>query len=221
MTALRSEADADSGYPNGTTPSDHALIAHICQGREDALAHLYDRYGGVLYTIALRITGDRSTAEEVIQDVFHAVWRSAGGFHIEGDVRGWLFGITRHRAIDATRGRHYRAHEKNIALDDLRTTSATTDVEAQALSTLGRQAMRSILATLPAEQRHVIELAYYAGCTCADIATRTSTPLGTVKTRLRLAMTKMRELFSDDGLVKEVGGSTATSATVAGRDALV
>ncbi len=179
------------------TLSDALLIAHICQRQEHALALLYDRYSQLLYAIALRVTGDRSVAEEVIQDVFHAVWRTVGGFHPDGSVRAWLIGIARHRAIDATRARHFRAQNDTIPLDELRHMGTTKDVDVHVVEQLEHERVQRTLAELPLSQRQVIELAYYTGCTCAEIAARTSTPIGTVKTRLRLGIVKLRSLLYD------------------------
>ncbi len=95
--------------PSTRVPSDAFLIRQICQRHEPALGILYDRYSRLIYTVALRITGDQSIAEEVVQDVFSAVWKTAESFHADGNVKSWLNGITRHRAIDTTRVRNFRA----------------------------------------------------------------------------------------------------------------
>jgi RNA polymerase sigma-70 factor (ECF subfamily) len=179
-------------------PSDALLIAQICQHHEAALGVLYDRYNRLLYSIALRITGDRSVAEEVIQDVFKAVWQSAGGFHPEGDVKSWLVSIARHRAIDTTRARNVHAQNDAVTLDDVRSTSTASETEPQLISLFDREQIRQALSDLPSEQRNVIELAYYAGYSCAQIATRTGVPLETVKTRLRIGVSTLRSLLLAD-----------------------
>ena len=184
--------------PPNTVASDTLLIAQICQRYEHALGLLYDRYNQLLYTIALRMTGDRSVAEEVIQDVFNAVWQSADGFRTDGNVKLWLIGITRHRAIDTTRVRNFHAHNDAMALDELRYTSTAIEPETQVLALLDREQIQHALLDLPPVQRNAIELAYYAGCTCAEIAARTGVPLGTVKTRLRLGVAKLRLLLFTD-----------------------
>ncbi len=184
--------------PPNPVLSDALLIEQICQRHEQALGVLYDRYCQLLYTIALRITGERHVAEEVIQDVFSGVWQSAGGFHSAGNVKAWLIGITRHRAIDATRMRHFRVQNATVPLDEQHAVSAGNETEPQVLALLDREQMQQVLSSLPTIQRTAIELAYYAGYTCAEIATRTGVPLGTVKTRLRLGLSKLRTLLFTD-----------------------
>jgi RNA polymerase sigma-70 factor (ECF subfamily) len=179
----------DSPFSNSA--SDNLLIAHICQRDERALGVLYDRYGTLVYTIALRITRDRAVAEEVVQDVFQAIWQAAGGFQVEGTVKPWLLGIVRHRAIDATRVRNYQVHTTAIAFDEQYIISSIghTDDVVDALT------IREALAAVPPIQRHVIELAYYGGMTRAEIAIHLGEPVGTVKTRLRLGLLKLRTLL--------------------------
>lgn len=178
--------------------SDALLIEQICQRHEQALGLLYDRYSRLLYTIALRVTGDWSVAEEVIQDVFNAVWQSAGGFRSDGNVKAWLVGIARHRAIDATRARHFRVQNTVVTLNERHYVSAADVTEAQVIDLLEREQIQQALADLPSPQRNAIELAYYAGCTCTEIAARTGVPIGTVKTRLRLGIAKLRALLFTD-----------------------
>ncbi len=177
--------------------SDEALLGLIVQREEAALGALYDRYAALVYTVALRITGDRQTAEEVMQDVFQSVWQSAGGFQQTlGAVSGWVVGITRHRAIDATRTKRERARNREVTGIDQTTLpfsspAADAGVEQYALS----EAVRTALADLPQNQRQAIELAYYGGLTRVEIAERLGEPLGTVKTRLRLGLAKLRDLL--------------------------
>jgi RNA polymerase sigma-70 factor, ECF subfamily len=178
--------------------SDTLLIEQICQRDEQALGLLYDRYARFLYTIALRVTGDRNVAEEVIQDVFNAVWQSAGGFHSDGNVKAWLIGITRHRAIDTTRVRNFRVQNVVVALDEHHSIRSADETETQVIDLLDREQVRHALSDLPLLQRTAIELAYYAGFTCTEIAIRTGVPIGTVKTRLRLGLSKLRSLLFTD-----------------------
>ena len=181
--------------PLNTTPSDSTLIAQICKGQEHALGLLYDRYNRLLFTIALRVTGDRSIAEEVIQDVFHAVWKSAGGFQLDGNAKAWLFSITRHRAIDATRARNFRGHTRDVAFDAIQSIEHSETTDGQVFAHLEAEQVRCALAAIPTMQRQVIELAYYGGLTCAAIANQLGQPVGTVKTRIRLGLQKLRELL--------------------------
>lgn len=172
--------------------SDQVLIASVVRRDEAALAALYDRYQALVFTIALRITGDRPVAEEVLQDVFLAVWRTAGGFQPAGSVAAWLVGIARHRAIDATRAATFRARGREQALAPALDLPSDELPEEQVDRRLLAQRVRAALAVLPAAQRQVLELAYYGGFSQIEIAARTGTPLGTVKTRMRLALFHLR-----------------------------
>lgn len=156
---------------------------------------MYDRYHRLVFAIALRTVGDRELAEEVVQDVFQAVWQSAGGFQPNGNVSAWLIGITRHRAIDATRSRRFRSRSREDQLDDTRMTSAAgLDADTVMLRTV----MRAALAELPTTQRQAIELGYYGGLTHIEIAQRLGEPVGTIKSRMRMGLMKLRDLLDQD-----------------------
>lgn len=177
--------------------SDHTLLAHVVRRDEAALAALYDRYSVLAFTIALRITGDRAVAEEVLQDVFHAVWRSAGGFRPPGSVAAWLVGIARHRAIDATRTASFRARLREHGLGPALELAADDQPEDQAARRLAAERVRAALGRLPRAQREAIALAYYGGLSQTEIAAHTGASLGTVKTRLRLAILSLRRALAD------------------------
>jgi RNA polymerase sigma-70 factor (ECF subfamily) len=187
---------ADTAAVQLTALSDEALVALVLQGHEPALGMLYDRYGRLVYTIALRITGDRQTAEEVVQDVFQNVWQAAGSFQSGvGRFSSWLFGITRHRAIDATRSKRERSRAREQMLDTSLPVSDEADVEHDVAQSMLRDTVRAAVQELPANQRQAIELAYYSDLTRAQIAERLGEPLGTIKTRLRLGLLKLRDLL--------------------------
>lgn len=174
---------------------DDDLVSLVAQRHEAALGAVYDRYGRLVYTVALRITGDRQTAEEVVQDVFQNVWQAAGTFQPGmAAFSSWLLGITRHRAIDATRSKRERSRsrEQELTFDMPVTTSAPDDVVGMRLL---RDDIRTALDELPNNQRQAIELAYYGGLTRAEIAERLGEPIGTIKTRLRLGLGKLRDLL--------------------------
>jgi RNA polymerase sigma-70 factor (ECF subfamily) len=165
---------------------DQQIMARLAQGETAAIAELYERYGGLVFSLALRIVGDVALAEDLVQEVFVRVWRSAANYRPEsGSVRTWLLIIARHRAIDEWRRR--------------RRESAWTGLEAVAI---GRRAasedslndpfVYQAMAELPDEQQQVIELAYFYGLTMSEIADRLDLAPGTVKSRMRLAMTKLR-----------------------------
>ncbi len=176
---------------------DEELLAYVVQRQEAALGILYDRYIRLVYTVALRIIGDRQTAEEVVQDVFQSVWQTATGFQPgAGAFSSWLLGITRHRAIDVTRSKRERARGREQTLDHV--FSAHTEYaqpEREVSQIVLREAVREALQALPDNQRQPIELAYYGGMTRVEIADKLGEPIGTVKTRLRLGLSKLRDLL--------------------------
>jgi len=183
---------------NSTEPTDEELIARVRQRDEQALAAIYDRYHRLLYALALRITGDHATVEEVLQDTFHAVWRSVGGYQPGGSLAAWLIGIVRHRAIDATRSRLFQARVREHALDEA-TSEAAGSADDQIDHILLRQVVRAALSELSAEQRQAIDLAYYGGLTTAEVAARLGAPHGTVKSWIRQGITRLREALRRTG----------------------
>ena len=180
-----------------TAQPDELLLIGVRRGNEAALRSLYERYADLLFTIALRIVGDRDLAQEVLQDVFFRCWERAETFSAErGQLRGWLIGIARNRAVDVLRSSQHQARlreQGSWALDGARERSNDVDpLDRLAL----RQVVRSALDALPAVQRQTIELAYYGGLTQSEIAEATATPLGTVKTRIRDGMQRLRSLLA-------------------------
>ncbi len=171
---------------------DEELLALIAHGDEHALGALYDRYGRLVFSLALRVVGDRFGAEEVTQDVFQIVWQQTAGFRAEsGTVPAWITGITRHRAIDRIRSQRHRARQHDTPIDDAAGAMLTDKVDVADEAAI-RSDVRAALGDLPSEQRQVLELAYYGGLTTGEIASSMGTPVGTVKTRLRLGLTRLR-----------------------------
>jgi RNA polymerase sigma-70 factor (ECF subfamily) len=177
------------------TPPDEELIARVCWREEPALGEIYDRYNRLVYAVVLRIVGDRESTEEVVQDVFQAVWQSAGSFQPSGNFSSWLIGIARHRAIDTTRSRRYRSRAREDLLDDTRLAGDAILADSGTDELLLRSVVRAALAQLPPAQREAIELAYYGGLTHAEVAARLGEPVGTVKSRMRMGLMKLRELL--------------------------
>jgi len=174
--------------------TDPALVARIEARDADALALLYDRHSARLMGLAQRILGVSGEAEEVLQEVFLFVWRSAHTFDAaRGSVLAWLLVATRSRAIDRLRARRPASRGELKRLDDVPETASPLDVESDSVSREWEAVCRAAIGELPAEQRRVLELAYFEGLTHVEIAERTSTPLGTVKTRVRLGLMKLRE----------------------------
>ena len=178
-------------------PSDEALLIGVQQRDENALGALYDRYHRLLFTIALRITADRTAAEEVLQDVFQAVWQAGHSFKMGGLVSVWLVSIARHRAIDVTRRRNFRARSGDVSLGDTQLGGHSDTTEEQVLARMEREIVQRALAELPTVQRQAIELAYYGGWSRSAIAARLGQPVGTVKTRIRLGLLKLHEVMKD------------------------
>jgi RNA polymerase sigma-70 factor (ECF subfamily) len=172
--------------------ADRAVLVRLADGELDALEDLYDRYKTMAYSIAYRITNDPSLAEDVVQDAFLGVWRNAARY-IEGrgSVKTWLLAIVHHRAIDTVRRRRPTTELPDVELPP---PSALTlpDVWAEVVAVLDAETVRVALDVLSDVQREAIELAYFGGLTQQEIAERTATPLGTVKSRMRLGLLAMR-----------------------------
>jgi RNA polymerase sigma-70 factor (ECF subfamily) len=169
----------------------------VAAGSADALAQLYDRHAGIVYALARRILARPEDAEEVVQDVFAQVWRDAGRYdHDRASVAGWIVMLARTRAIDRLRSRRARPDHDHPATPGAaphaHPASGARNPEQVAISAEAVRHIRSALAELPDAQRSIVELAYYAGLTHAEIAAKTGVPLGTVKTRLRTAMAALR-----------------------------
>ena len=173
---------------------DDDLFARLRARDEDALAVLYDRYSGLVYTLALRIVGDRELAREVLQDTFLRCWDQAAHYNpARGRVAGWLIVIARNLAIDLLRSRQHQARLRETQpLPAANSPSELTQADASDTIVL-RHSVQAALGLLSAQQREVIELAYYGDLTQTEIADHLGTPLGTVKTRTRAAMERLRE----------------------------
>lgn len=160
----------------------------------DALGTLYDRHAARLLGLAHRILGDTGEAEEVVQETFLYAWRFASAFDASrGTVLAWLLVATRSRSIDRLRARKPAAGRERGDSDPLDRIPARGDVEAESAAREWETECRAAIGQLPAEQREALDLAYFEGLTHAEIAARTNSPLGTVKTRIRLGLMKLRE----------------------------
>ncbi len=169
-------------------------MARIQARDADALSLLYDRHSPRLLGLAQRILGTTGEGEEVLQEVFLFVWKSAANFDAgRGSVLAWLLVATRSRSIDRLRARRPAARAGLIPVDELPDRADPRDVESDSVEREWQSLCRAAIAELPADQRRTLELAYFEGLTHQEIAARTSTPLGTVKTRARLGLMKLRE----------------------------
>ncbi|HVQ22216.1 MAG TPA: sigma-70 family RNA polymerase sigma factor [Candidatus Saccharimonadia bacterium] len=188
------EASGGPTLPSdGFVPTDEQLMARIAALDASAIEALYDRYGSMAFGLATRITGDAALAEDVVQDAFLGVWRSADRYiDSRATAKTWLLSIVHHRAIDAVRRRR-----PTVELPDPEVTPpralVVDDAWQEVLGRLDRAAIGMALATLSVVQREAIELAYFGGLTQAEIAERTGTPLGTVKSRVRLGLLSLRD----------------------------
>ena len=176
---------------------DATLAVRIGSGDADALATLYDRYSRVVYSFAMRMLGDPGLAEELTQEVFLRVWRQCGQYQqSRGALLTWILSITHNMAIDEIRRINRRPKVQDPGDDDfVMVTIADQHADVEQLAWLGalRGLVREALAEIPTAQREVVELAYFSGLTQREIAIRLDEPLGTVKTRMRLALLKLRE----------------------------
>lgn len=174
---------------------DVALVALVARRDEAALAALYDRYSRLVYSVAMRIVGQRQTAEDITLDAFQKVWQAAYTFQQErGRFVTWLISVARHRAIDELRRLGVRPEGASVELNQGFDAGPSREESVEDVVWLAhrREAVRRALADLPGPQRQALELAYFHGLTQQEIAERLDTPLGTVKTRMRLGMQKLR-----------------------------
>lgn len=173
-----------------------ALIKRVADGDQSAITALYDATSRLVFGLILRVVTDRSTAEEVLLDVYTQAWRQAATYDEKrGAPLAWLMTIARTRGIDRLRSGRYE-HQKKEPLESIGEVTATTESPEEAtVAAERRRLVRSALDSLSAEQREVIELAYYSGLSHSEIALQLGQPLGTVKTRTRLGMMKLRDML--------------------------
>ena len=179
--------------------ADRAVLVLVAAGQLDALQELYDKYRVMAYSIALRITADASLAEDVVQDAFLGAWRNASRYvEGKGSVKTWLLSIVHHRAVDAVRRR--RPTVELPEREDVPPASMTLpDIWPEVAGNLDREDIAAALTSLSDVQREALELAYFGGLTQQEIAIQTGTPLGTVKSRVRLGLLAMRRALVGTG----------------------
>ena len=178
--------------------SDDQVAAQFLQGNKEALAELYDRYGKLIYSLTLHLVSRAAIAEEITQEVFLKAWEKRSGFKTErGSVRAWLVSIAHHRAIDELR-RSWRHGTQPFLEDTLALLADPLGIDPG--DVMGRtqeyERVRGALERLPPEQRAVLVLAYFHGMTQRQVASYLNQPLGTVKTRTRLALKKLQEYMA-------------------------
>ena len=183
--------------PQSKNLSDEVLFERIISKDVDAFSVLYDRYSPVLYGLALKILQEQTKAEDVLQEVFLKIWRNAAQFDKQrGSLRGWMIRICRNTCIDLLRARRI-PEDSSVALNETYARQDNMIASENPAEKVNYQEMHALvckaLEALPAEQSLLIEMAYFKGLSQSELAKKLNLPLGTVKTRMRLAMKKLRE----------------------------
>ena len=183
-----------SQIANSQPPSasdDAALLTLVRNGDEYAMASLFDRYSKIVYSVALRVLRDPAAAEDVLQEIFMQLWRNPDGFVASrGSLGGWLAVVSRNRSIDALRRKRPTECVEEMAL------ASNYNLADEAERNNMMEKARGVIHQLPAEQRKTLEMAFFDGLTHSEIAEMTGAPLGTVKTRIRSALTTLRKAFT-------------------------
>jgi RNA polymerase sigma-70 factor (ECF subfamily) len=184
----------ETGLVNSPPPSsedDAGLLLLVQRGDEQAMATLFDRYSKVVYSVALRVLRDPASAEDVLQEIFMQIWRNPDSFvATRGSLGGWLAVVSRNRSIDALRRKRPMESVDDIAL------ASNYNLADEAERNNMMEKARSVIHLLPVEQRKTLEMAFFDGLTHSEIAEMTGDPLGTVKTRIRSALTTLRKAFT-------------------------
>jgi RNA polymerase sigma-70 factor, ECF subfamily len=177
--------------PPPSAQDDAALLSLVQKGNESAMASLFDRYSKVVYSVALRVLRDPASAEDVLQEVFMQIWRNPNGFiATRGSLGGWLAVVARNRSIDALRRKRPSEQVDDMAL------ASNYNLANEAERNNLMEKARGVIRLLPMEQRKTLEMAFFDGLTHSEIAEMTGDPLGTVKTRIRSALTSLRKAFT-------------------------
>jgi RNA polymerase sigma-70 factor, ECF subfamily len=176
--------------PAATLEDDGILLQRVRQGDQAAMAQVFDRYGRAVYSVALRILKDTGHAEDVMQEIFFQVWRNSDSFvQGRGSLGAWLVVVARNRSIDLLRRRKPTDSVDEVVL------ASPFNLASEAEHNTMMEKVRIVLKGLPAEQQRSMELAFFEGLSHSEIAEKTGDPLGTVKTRIRLALITLRKAF--------------------------
>src|SRR6266702_904998 len=179
-----------ANMPQPSTEDDSSLLARVQSGDGQAMASIYDRYSKLVYSVAMRVLRDPGSAEDVLQEVFMQIWRNPDSFtSARGNLGGWLAIVSRNRSIDVLRRKRPTTNVDDIVL----ASPYNLANEAERNSLMERA--RGIIVQLPREQRKTLEMAFFDGLTHSEIAEMTGDPLGTVKTRIRSALSTLRKAF--------------------------
>jgi RNA polymerase sigma-70 factor, ECF subfamily len=182
--------------------ADENLISLVGQGDAEAFTTLYDRHGRAAFSLAYRVMGERQAAEDLVQDAFLKLWRSATSFRPErGSVRTWILSIVHNRGIDQLRSQASRRRTQD-KIEASAPRSQPSEAFAEAWRNSQRDQVREAMNTLPPEQLKILELAYFSGYTHVQISGLLDVPLGTMKGRMRLGLKKMRDYFEHPKLTR-------------------
>lgn len=189
----------DTPSQQATFTIDPTLLARVAKGDHQAFSQLYDQSSMLLFTLAVRILGNHEEAAELLQDVYFEVWRKVSRYDVgRGTPIAWLITLTKSRALDRLRARTARGHHATGSVE-AGTVAQLTDEGPSPFEMKADQELRTAVITavegLPQAQQQAIELAYYEGLSHTEIASRLNQPLGTVKTRIKLGMSKLREVL--------------------------
>ena len=177
-----------SAYARSTPGEDAQLLERVRAGDAQAMTTLFDRYGSMVYSVALRVLKDAGHAEDVMQDVFFYLWQNPGSFaSSRGSLGAWLLVVARNRSIDALRRRKPSDPVDEVVLP------ANTNLAAEAERNTIMEKVRGVIGSLPPDQQKSLQLAFFDGLTHSEIAAQTGDPLGTVKTRIRSALISVRK----------------------------
>lgn len=180
---------------------DHQLIQLVAQAEKEALEALYSRYSSPVYSLAMYMLKQQALAEEVTQDIFLNIWLKAGSFKADrGAPKAWIMSVAHHKIIDVIRSRKRAIQSTEPANYDLLELLPASGIstEEQVEQTLERERILKALTVLPSAQKEVIMMAYFRGYSQSEMAEILNQPLGTIKTRVRLAMQKLRVVLDDD-----------------------
>lgn len=206
MPRLRPPRSLRSSRPDLHALADEDLMAFVHQGDARAFEVVFDRHADAAFSLAYRMCGRRSTAEDVVQEAFLSLWRSGARYDpSRGSVRSWILGVVRNRSVDLFRRDVVRTARDVNADDAVQRLPAVDDVAGEAERREDAGQIRRALRELPADQRRVIELAYFGGFTHSQIAELLALPAGTVKGRMRLGLTKLRLALGDPSLSEVTG----------------
>ena len=198
MTALLTTSPPPAASRDLAHLSDESLLSLVAASDDDALAELYDRFGRVAYSLALRILRDEALAQDAVQEAFLGVWRSADRFLAErAKASTWILTLVHRRAVDLVRREERRRGEP---LESAPEPAAPETTEDEATLGLQRRLVQEALSQLSPEQRQALELGYYGGLTQSELAEQLGQPLGTIKSRMFSGLSRLRDLLAEAGL---------------------